>query len=64
MTPKIIDYQKSLEQIYQLNVILDGMNYYNKHNSYLSIDVYDDPIVKDAQIINDGNYKIFIQVSS
>ncbi len=40
------------------------MNYYNKFNSYLNIDVYEDPVVKDTQMLNDVNYQIFIQVST
>jgi hypothetical protein len=39
------------------------MNYFNKYNKYLNINLFDDPIIKEAQIFNDGNYfRIFIQV--
>ena len=42
------------------NLLLDGMNYFNKYNRYLNISLFDDPIIKEeAQIFND---RIFIQV--
>ena len=56
--------EKNSGKYYQFNLLLDGMNYFNKYNKYLNIDLFDDPIIKEVEIINDGNYfRIFIQVN-
>ena len=47
--------EKNSGKYYQFNLLLDGMNYFNKYNKYLNIDLFDDPIIKEVEIINDGN---------